>query len=395
MSDKKSKGIIKYVSAAFFSVVMAVGFVMNLGELAVNRTWLSDDGSLRIRAAFNELEAVDAIKYPFININGLYQSALQRHYMYEVDSANDLIKTRDGYLSSNTSQKADRKKLEATADAFLGTKKKLESKGIPLLYVQSATKGAVSPYELMTGIENNSYDKVETFLGMLRKRGIEVLDSRAILSEGGMEAFFRTDHHWTIESAFKVAEAVTERLNGQPGIETDGAAMKEENWNRKTYEESFLGAEGRRTGIYYTGLDDFTVYTPDFRTSFALSGVNRYGETFERKGSFEDTIMDLSKDPSKYSFEDSAYYIYWGGDYGRVSVDNRELEDGPSIMIVKDSFGVPVSAFMACSFDRVEVIDARYYKGSIEAAVDEAKPDAVVYIYGAGYFEKPSSFRID
>lgn len=394
MSDKKSNGIIKYVSAAFFAVVMAVGFVMNLGELAINRTWLSDGGSLRIRAAFNELEAVDAIKYPFININGLYQSALQRHYMYEVDTANDLIKTRDGYLSSNTSKKADGRKMEETADAFLATKKKLEAKGIPLLYVQSATKGAVSPDELMTGIENNAYDKVETFLSMLRNRGIDVLDSRETLSEYGMEAFFRTDHHWTIESAFKVAEAITERLDSLEGIEPDKTAVKEENWNRKTYEKAFLGAEGRRTGIYYTGLDDFSVYTPDFRTSFALSGVNRYGETFERKGSFEDAIMDLSKDPSKYSFEDSAYYIYWGGDYGRVSVDNREIKRGASVLIVKDSFGVPVSAFMSCSFDRMEVIDARYYKGSIESVVDEVRPDAVVYIYGAGYFEKPSSFRI-
>jgi hypothetical protein len=106
--------------------------------------------------------------------------------------------------------------------------------------------------------------------------------------------------------------------------------------------------------------------------------------------------MDMSKDVSHYSFEDSAYYEYWGGDYGRVHVVNKKMPDAPKVLVFKDSYGIPVTAFLTNVFSEMEIIDIRYYSDDkrIKEIIAEERPDAVLYVYGTGYLSKKKMFAI-
>ena len=51
------------------------------------------------------------------------------------------------------------------------------------------------------------------------------------------------------------------------------------------------------------------------------------------------------------------------------------------ILIVGDSLAIPMTSLLALNCSRVELIDPRYFEGSIKEYVTEQKPDYVISTY--------------
>ena len=51
------------------------------------------------------------------------------------------------------------------------------------------------------------------------------------------------------------------------------------------------------------------------------------------------------------------------------------------VLIFKDSFGLPFSAFLSTMVQETRMLDTRYYNGDIEEYVKEYQPDLVLYVY--------------
>ena len=389
----KGIGLFKLLPGAIFMIVIFVMFALNIAETAGNYAVHKEDGGLR--AAVADLESVDKVTYPFVNVNGLYQNLMQRNYMYDADPENDTIKTSKGQLAS-VSSSTSKKKMREAASKLGETKDKLEALGIPLLYIQSPGKFGFSEEGPMPGIENNTYGKLNYFLAELDKANVDYVDTRDWLSETGTDSFYNTDHHWTTEACLDIAIRAGKLMNSDYGCHIDEAALDVSNYDFDTHKDAFLGAEGRRTGRYYAGLDDFTVITPAFDTDFHVEIESKETGHSERDGSFEDAIMDSTKDTEHYSFDDSAYYAYWGGDYGRAEAVNNKIDDDSSIVVIKDSYGIPASAFLTAMFHKVNVIDLRYYESDtkIMDVIKDADPDLVMFIYGPGYLGKKKMFTV-
>ena len=392
MKDNDGKKETKYLTAAIFMLLIFVMFGLNISETVSNAIHGENNG---LRADAHDLEAIDCAVYPFINVNGLYQRIMQRGYVYDIDPENDTIKTRHDQLVS-VSSAASKDKIEEAAARLGGTSEWLADRGIPLIYVQAPSKLSFSPEEPMPGIANNTYEKTETFLSAIEKENVEYIDTRDWLADQAEKSFYDTDHHWTTETCLDVAIRLGEYLNENHGFNIDGSVLDSANYDTVTYDDAFLGAEGRRTGRYYIGLDDFSVIKPAFDTSFHLEIDSKETGHSVREGTFDETVMDKEKDVQHYSFEDSAYYTYWGGDYGRVEVTNNKVTDGSRVLVFKDSYGIPVTAFMSNMFSSMDIIDIRYYEGdkTIKEIIEETGPDAVIYIYGSGYLSKKKMFSL-
>lgn len=390
---KKTGGIIRLIPGAIFMIAVFVMFALNLAEAAGNYKAQEDGAGLR--SVVSDLESVDRATYPFVNVNGLYQNLMQRNYMYDADSENDTIKTTRGQLAS-VSSSVSKKKMKASVAELAETRDRLSAQGIPLLYVQAPGKLGFSEEGPMPGLENNTYEKLNRFLAELDKADIEYVDTREWMSETGPDGFYNTDHHWTVETCFDIASRLGSLLNSEYGFNINEEALDASNYDFDTHKDAFLGAEGRRTGRYYAGLDDFTVITPAFDTDFHVEIESKETGHSERDGSFEETIMDSTKDTVHYSFDDSAYYAYWGGDYGRAEAINNKIDDDSSIVVIKDSYGIPVTAFLTNMFHKVNVIDIRYYESDkkLRDVIAEADPDMVMFIYGSGYLGKKKMFKI-
>ncbi|MBQ2887778.1 MAG: hypothetical protein IJE29_02505, partial [Firmicutes bacterium] len=173
-------------------------------------------------------------------------------------------------------------------------------------------------------------------------------------------------------------------LNGQLGfnIDADGFYRDIENWQQTAWQQNFLGSQGRRVGRFYGGLDDFTLLTPEFRTDLQVVIDDYDGEgQITREGSFDDVLLDwdMLNDDDVYT---NRYGAYWGADYPTVLADNRQNEDGPTVLIVKDSYSLPYGAFLATMVDKLYMVDLRYYDlANLAGYIEEIKPDVILIMY--------------
>lgn len=381
---------IKYLTAAVFLFFVFGMFALNLIET------VSNAGEQKsVRSMFRDMETVDSATYPFVNINGLYQNIMQRDYIYDADPANDTIRTSHDQLVS-VSSAVSKDKLAGSAEALSRSSEWLEGMGIPLIYIQAPSKAAFSPEEVMPGIRNTTYEKTVSFLEMIDEESIEHIDAREWMDETKETGFYATDHHWKTETCLDIAVRLGEYLNENHGFDIDKGVLDTDNYEFDTLNDAFLGAEGRRTGRYYIGLDDFTVVSPRFDSDFHVEIDSKETGHEERDGSFEEAIMVPGKDTEHYSFDDSAYYKYWGGDYSMVEVTNNRNADGKRAVIFKDSYGIPVTAFLTNMFSNITIIDIRYYEGerSVKSIIENVDPDVVLYIYGPGYLGKKKMFTL-
>jgi len=392
--SRNGGGILKLIPGVVFLFVIFAVFALNIAEAA--ESFSGQSGKDGIKAAMAGLGSVEKVTYPFVNINGFYQGLMQRDYIYDAEPQNDTIRMSNGKVVS-VSSAASKKKMRKAAAELKKTQDWLSERGIQSLYVQAPSKTCFSDDDLMPGISNKTYDKLEFFIGEMKKQNAGYIDARELIADTGADGFYKTDHHWTTETAFDVAVKVGKLLNEDYGFNIDDAVLDPSNYSFDTHRDAFLGAEGRRTGRYYVGLDDFTVITPDFETDMHAAIDSSETGHSERDGSFEETVMDSEKDTRHYSFDDSAYYAYWGGDYGRAEIINNNVDDDSSVIIFKDSYGIPVSAFLTNMFHRVNVIDKRYYESdeTLKELIEETDPDLVMFVYGPGYLGKKKMFSLN
>ena len=76
------------------------------------------------------------------------------------------------------------------------------------------------------------------------------------------------------------------------------------------------------------------------------------------------------------------YASYFGADYPEVIIENHLAKNDYKILIVKDSFALPFTAFLSTMTSEIRMLDFRYYdEMSVEEYVAANDIDAVLYVY--------------
>lgn len=254
----------------------------------------------------------------------------------------------------------------------------MKNKDTKFVYLMPPDKYIRGYSELSTGIPYNyANETADKFLELLNEKNVDTIDLRDNLTESGIpndELFFKTDHHWKIETAFWEFGQLVNKLNSNYNMNLDENKFytNKENYNFITYENSYVGSMGRKTGKLYGGVDDFTLVYPKFETSYTY-----YSKTGEQEmtldGRFEEALLTVSPfriEKGTYALEADKYSAYLFGNRGIVHVKNKDNSSGLKILIVKDSFTVPLAAFLSTVCSDVYLVDPRYYKEDIPTFVD-------------------------
>lgn len=315
----------------------------------------------------------------FINVNGLFARMTHRSVY------NDAILLKNGMLARTSFSLTD---PSSHADALAGfAQQAQECCGTPLLYVQLPGKPGLSADLLPEGVEHDENTVAGRMVDSLQERGIDVLDLREELTGTGEAIslyFYKTDHHWNYTGAFLGYQRILEKLQTMlPERNLDTSTATLDAWEAHTIPRWFLGSIGKRVGIWYAGVDDFTYYTPKFDTDMSMA-IPKH--SIVRKGSFEESVVRgesyLEKETSY--FDTTQYCLYIGGDYPLVHHRNAQAPNAKKILLVRDSFSVPLQAYLSTMFQEVDVIDLRYYdEGSLLDYVKSTKPDLVMYVMTA------------
>lgn len=313
-------------------------------------------------------------KYPLVNLNGAMNRALGIHTLNEVQ------KLHSGYLADfpqtgGVDVLLD--KLEALSDFF-------REQDEPFLCVPVPEKDNFYDAQPAPGYEGGQQIAQE-FYAQLESRGVPTLNMDQVFREQGMtleDVYFRTDHHWLPEAALVAAREILSvfQADYDPSLTSDTLAR--EYWSVDVYEDWMLGSEGRRTGIHYAGVDDLSYIHPNFPTQFQVDRLFSY-RVLGRDN--RDNVYDLSKLEAVDLFDGDAYGLY-GNNYPMAYIRNPLAANDRRLLMVGNSFQLPVSCFLATQFTEIYILDLRTYEeGSFPEFLAQIDPDLTLLLFSGCY----------
>ena len=368
MNKKETKGIKmfflkKKVTAVLFIATIAVFFLLNVINLYKEKP----EFELDPKSIENTVNENFYQKYTFIEAFGYIQKLMgkseENNFEVARDEEGKLYNV--GFMTGPNDVTEITDKMKTLKEKFEGTDTKVMSLMPPDKHIKGYT-------ELDKGIPYNyANETADNYLANLKTIGIDYVDFRESLLESSIEPkdiFFDTDHHWKIGTAFWAYTKLVDELNIRYGenLDADGYLRDKNNYNFVTYKNSYLGSLGRKTGKSFAGYDDFELVFPKFSTNYTFRAVTN-GNEVTSNGRFEDSLIanEVLKMEDLYDTQSDKYssYLFWN--QGLVHIKNNNMENGPKVLIIKDSLAVPFSAFLSVVCSDVYMIDPRYYKDDI------------------------------
>lgn len=266
----------------------------------------------------------------------------------------------------------------------------LEEKNIPVYYITSLLPIS-NEEKLPGGMVDYSHENAVRLQKAIGDIQIPIIDLRAGERIGEIQEnarFYRTDHHWSMEACYASYAEIINRLEQELGwdLSNKGAYVNLENYYKLNNEKSFLGSYGVKMGEWYTKMDDFVCFIPNWNTEFsfeAYGSIERDGteEMICRKtGDFLTAMMDIDR------IEDKDYYNKFMAFSNGYNVENRVINELPlndrKLLLISHSYGRPLTQYLALSFKEVRNLDpqlGRYNKNYLQY-IEDYKPDLVLIL---------------
>lgn len=245
---------------------------------------------------------------------------------------NGIYVGKDGFLFSEQEASADWDKLETKLTEAFGAER------VSRIHVPGA--GAVLTEKLPEGIAFSA--RQDAVYENLRAHRDEYI-------------YFRTDHHWTMRGAYYAYEVFAKEQGYDPVPLAD--------MERKILKEDFLGTHYGRLH-YAKEPDAMEFYDPGTRCSVLYD----LGQS-ETSGLYQE----------KYLETEDAYSYFLDGNHGVLEIRTGKTEGG-HLAVVKDSFANCLIPFLTNHYEKITVIDPRYFRTDIQKWLSGRGVDQVLIL---------------
>lgn len=197
--------------------------------------------------------------------------------------------------------------------------------------------------------------------------GVVPVDVFGTLKEHSDEyLYFRTDHHWTQLGAYY---AYTEFCKAK-GVKP----YKTDHFRHEAY-EGFVGS------FYFGYKDNYgeivsslrnsadTVYTYAPVSNAVMTVHDKNGDTYS---------WPIIKDVDDYSMG-TKYSCFIAGDNPLTIIENKDITDGSSCIVVKESYGNAFVPLLVDHYETIYVIDQRYWDGNLISYAKEHKVEDILF----------------
>lgn len=353
--------------------------VLNMNNFFTSYDKAMEEKANNKQAALSSIEGkyTDSFvgKTNYVDINGLFSR------MVDKVEVNGRYKLNNGYLISNLQNNYS--EMTSGINNLTNLNDYLDLYGIPFAYVQTphvlpSDEDPMIPF----GYETHNNGNSDRLLQGLMENNVNTLDLRNYLwkdVENPYDLFFKTDHHWNFFGAFYAHIYVSEFIDEILQKNLSNAEYFDlKNYNLEIYENIFLGSDGARTGVFFTGVDDLTMITPKFHTNLSVSIPNH---KWNRKGTFDSAILEkeyLKNDSLSY-FDKNSYCVYLDSNTEYIQIINHLADNDTKILLIKDSYSKPLSAFLSLHYKEIHL----YQQGSKEELLNkihEIQPDLVLQV---------------
>ena len=373
----------KVVAVIFLIAVFYIGSV-TFPQSARNVVWLLKGEQPGILATIKQIDKDyrDMLEFSdhnlrnkgfYLNFNGLMARIMGQRYM------NDRVKLANGHLYELKAK--DDPSLAATQLHKIYDKQKEHGKSF--LFVLAPCQDPIYEDILPVGYSSYSNMNADELLFILGENDVPFLDLREELYIDGTshsDAFFVTDHHWKPETGLWAYAKIVETLMARGTIKSiDNMYIDVDKFNVKIFPDYFLGASGKRTGIYFAGVDDFALITPNFETNLSINIPSR---DIDMQGEFIDVAIDMSRIQKDF-FNETPYAAYGHGRPGIIKYRNDTAPADLKVLAIGESFAKVPFTYLPLVFSVCDQLDMRDFTGNFEEYYSEFDPDIVIILVNA------------
>lgn len=180
------------------------------------------------------------------------------------------------------------------------------------------------------------------------------IDLRAAFADADTQLYYRTDHHWTTQGAYVAYQQYCAAM----GL----AAKPLADFGLTKVSDSFLGT------IYSKTLDSDA--KPE--EIWAAKDLPQITVTFDGEKT-ADTLY-----AEEFLGKKDQYAYFFGGNWGRVEIET-EADNGKTLVIFKDSFANSFVPYILGDYEKIVMLDLRYFSGNVTEAV--AGATEVLFLY--------------
>jgi hypothetical protein len=259
----------------------------------------------------------------------------------------------------------------------------LSDRSIEFIYVQCP--GKLSKYDesqLPIYVSDFSNDNTDRLIDGI-KNFADVLDLREEIFEDGLDnydMFYRTDHHWKIESALWGAGKIAKFLREKYDLLINTDIFERSHFAFHRLPKNFLGTTGQRASLALTEPDDFTIVTPNFPVNLR---VKLPAYAFDATGRFEDVVFfdKNSINTGKTNYSTRSYAIYFGSSPTIFEIRDVNTSENKKILLLMDSFMRPSASFLALAGCNIHAIELKSFTGSLKSYIEKNQPNIVILAY--------------
>jgi hypothetical protein len=173
------------------------------------------------------------------------------------------------------------------------------------------------------------------------------------------EVFYKTDHHWTSYGAYTAYKELAFLLGFSPAYYS--------SFDMIELSTEFYGTSYSKSGYFLSGAD--VISTPNI-------DKERYKTTIVDIDFTFDGIYDES-----YLAKKDKYSVFLSGNNAHVKIIDTQNLDKETLLVIKDSYSHSLVPYLVDQYN-IELIDPRYYTGSIEEYVKESGIKNVLFLFG-------------
>ena len=331
--------------------------------------------------------ALDRDHY-FIELYGAVQKYTGQRFI-EDNYSYSVIRMDNGSLTFGSvgQEQADVSHNAASTADFAAA---LGEKGIPFTAVITPCKNPQGVEIMPAALRNFNNEQADQFLDILAEEGIHTVDLRDGMGDDLTYYFYRTDHHWNADGAFWGNQLLTAALAEKYGFTPFEQGLHEGQFSRLTYPDLFLGSQGKRVGTKFAGVDDFVVYSPRFATDMTYQVSDAAAP---RTGTLN-TALYFKEYLALDYYNGNPYVSFAGGDLAKATAVNHLNPDGPTVVMIRDSFGCAITPFFALQCGKLVTIDLRAFGDrDLMGEIAGIDPDFVLMLYNPGTLVSDNMFE--
>ena len=181
--------------------------------------------------------------------------------------------------------------------------------------------------------------------------------------------FYKTDHHWTTDAAYRAYVKSAEALGLSP--------LKKEYFRIETITNEFKGTLYSKTLSENISSDNINAYKSD--SEFILTvKEKKYNSLF-----FENFLDEKDK-----------YSYFLSGNHGICTIENKNITEEKELLVIKDSYANCFVPFLAEHYSKITLVDPRYCSHTQLRQINPSDFCGVLILFNVSGFSQEQNFSL-